>query len=285
MVSGQTRIAAVIGDPVSHSLSPAMHNAAFAAVGLDALYVAFHVSSESLARAVSGMSALNLLGFNVTVPHKEAVVGLLESRGASVERTGAVNSVTASERGWHGENTDIVGVRRALEETRAEVAGRRVVLVGAGGAARAAVAALVDLGATRIDVANRTRSRAQAIAERFTGTVPIAAVGLESLARRGFLGDASVVINCTSIGLSETSFPDIDVRSSPPDCLYFDMIPKLRTPFLALAARGRRPRIDGSTMLLHQGAAAFTMWTRVEAPLDPMRRALHRAIRRQRRTT
>lgn len=280
MISGRTRIAAVIGDPIEHSLSPAMHNAAFAALGIDATYVAFHVRPADLGRAVAGIRALNLLGCNVTVPHKEKIGRLLDSQGTTAERTGAVNTVVRDDERLHGENTDVIGVRRALDEAGVPLSGARVLLIGAGGAARAVVTALVDAEVGTITIANRTPQRARKLVRAFARPdLPIDATTLTDLASPDLLASCDLVINSTSLGLRDESFLDVAYAASPRSCVFFDLIPKARTPFLAGAAAARRPRLDGIGMLLHQGAAAFEMWTRQPAPIDVMRRALQRASR------
>ncbi len=282
MISGRTRIAAVIGDPIEHSLSPAMHNAAFAALGIDATYVAFHVRPADLGRAVGGMRALNLLGCNVTVPHKEKIVRYLDSVGATAERTGAVNTVIRRGDLLHGENTDVIGLRRSLDESGFELAGKRVVLIGAGGAARAAMAALTETGVARITVANRTLARAKRLQRDFdTPGIEIVSTGLEALEDATFLESADLVVNSSSLGLRGEPFAPVAFSAAPRSCLFFELIPKRETPFLDGAKAARRRRLDGTGMLLHQGAAAFEMWTEQPAPLDVMRRALQRA--RQRR--
>jgi len=282
MISGHTRIAAVIGDPISHSLSPAMHNAAFAAAGIDGTYVAFRVRPAELGRAVAGMHALGLIGFNVTVPHKERIIRLLDSTGPSAQRTGAVNTVVRRNDRLHGENTDVIGFRRALDDAGMDLKRKRAVLIGAGGAARAALTALIDAGVAEVTVANRTRARAQRLVRDFGGTrTGIDFAGLSALADRRLLADADLVVNSSSLGLGGESFVEVAFGSTPADCLFFDLIPKQHTAFLAGAARARRARLDGIGMLLHQGAAAFELWTGQPAPLDVMRRALRRASSRK----
>lgn len=279
MISGRTRIAAVIGDPIAHSLSPAMHNAAFAALGIDAAYVAFHVRPAALAQAVRGLRALGVMGFNVTVPHKEKIVRLLDSIGASAERTGAVNTVIARDGALHGENTDVVGFRRALDEAGCVLSGAGVVLIGAGGAARAALAAFAAAGVARVMIVNRTVARARRLRREFSGAgMEIAVAGTEALGAAGLVAQASLIVNSSSLGLGGEPFVPLAYGAAPRDALFFEMIPKRGTPFLVGARQARRRGVDGSAMLLHQGAAAFEYWTGQAAPLEVMRKALHRAL-------
>lgn len=281
MISGRTRIAAVLGDPIEHSLSPAMHNAGFAALGIDAAYVAFHVRPPDLVTAVRGLRALNVLGFNVTVPHKEKIVRLLDSVGVSAQRTGAVNTVVPREGALHGENTDVVGFQRALEESGSDLTQARVLLIGAGGAARAALAAFAGAGVDRVTIANRTIARARRLQRDFADVLPdVRVCGLDALAEAGVLTDVSLVVNSSSLGLRGEPFAPVAFAAAPRQALFFEMIPKRSTAFLDGARRARRRGLDGSGMLLHQGAAAFELWTERAAPVEVMRRALHRALRR-----
>lgn len=286
MITGRTRIAAVIGDPIAHSLSPVMHNAAFAALGIDAAYVAFHVLPADLRQAVAGMRALGLLGCNVTVPHKERIVRLLDSVSTTARRTGAVNTVVRNGNLLHGDNTDVVGLRRALDEAGVALAGADVVLIGAGGAARAALVALGDAGVRRITIANRTTSRARRLAREFASPgVDVVAAELAALADPARLAGCDLVVNSTSLGLGGEPFAPVAWSAAPRHCHFYEMIPRPDTPFLAGAAAARRRRSDGLGMLLHQGAAAFALWTGVEPPVEVMRRALAAARRRALRSS
>lgn len=280
MISGRTRIAAVIGDPIGHSLSPAMHNAAFAALGIDAAYVAFHVRPSELQAAVRGLRALGVVGFNVTVPHKEKIVRLLDAVGGAARRTGAVNTVIPCDGGLRGENTDVVGFERALDEAGVPLAGARVVLIGAGGAARAALEAFTRGGVARVTIVNRTLARARRLRRDFpAAATTVEVAGLAALEDEALLADASLVVNSSSLGLGGEPFAPVAFAATGRGCAFFDMIPKRETPFLAGARRARRRATDGSGMLLHQGAAAFELWTGQPAPVAVMRKALQRAQR------
>lgn len=273
-VSGRTTVVGIFGDPVAHSRSPAMHNAAFASLGLDWVYVPFHVGADGIGDAVRAVRALGLAGVNVTVPHKEAVAPHLDSLSPIARRTGAVNTIVRRDGALHGENTDVPGFVRALRRAGVRVAGRHAVVIGAGGSARAVLAGLSDLGAARVTVANRTLARARALARRFAGTVPITAAGLDALAEPARMADAAIVVNATSIGLRAAALPPIAVAATGPRCCFFDLVYGRDTAFLRQARHARRPVMDGSEMLVQQGACAFTLWTRRRAPLAVMRRAL-----------
>lgn len=281
-ISGRTRVAAVLGDPVEHSLSPAMHNAAFRAVGFDGAYVAFHVPAAGLRAAVHGLQALGALGCNVTVPHKEAVARLVGHKSEAATRTGAVNTVVCNADGLYGDNTDAYGFTCALTEAGRPLRGARVVLIGAGGASRAALFALSEAGAAEVVIANRTLRRAVSLARTFaTARTSMRAVGLDQLAGQSLLGPADLVVNTSSLGLRGEPFVPLAVGATSRHCLFFELIPKRTTAFLQLARDARRPRLDGMPMLLHQGAAAFRQWTGCEPPIDVMRRALAAAARQR----
>ncbi|HLK12988.1 MAG TPA: shikimate dehydrogenase [Candidatus Binatia bacterium] len=265
----------VLGDPVDHSLSPAMHNAAFAAVGLPHLYLRYRVGARALPAALAEARRLGMGGLNLTVPLKEAVLPLLDAVTPEAARIGAVNTIVARGRRLLGDNTDARGFLRALAG-RARIRGARVVVIGAGGAARAVGAALVAGGARHVAVVNRTVARGEALAARLAalGCPEVAALPLPALAGRTVLADASLVVNTTSAELRGGALR-IRPAASPPGCLFVDLVYGTRpTPFLAAAARAGRPTADGTGMLLHQGALAFEAWTGRRAPLTAMARAL-----------
>lgn len=271
-ISGRTQVVGIIGDPVAHSRSPAMHNAAFAALGLDWVYVPFPVRAPDVGAAVAAVRALGLAGVNVTVPHKEAVLAHLDAVAPLARRIGAVNTIINVDGRLHGDNTDVYGFAQLVRATRVRLRGRHAVVIGAGGSARAVVAALAELGA-RITLANRTAARARTLARRFRG-VPIAVAPLDALAAPATLGDAALVINTTSAELGGGSLPPIAVAATPPRCAFIDLLYGHETAFLAAARRAGRPAHDGSAMLLHQGARAFTLWTGRRAPIAVMARTL-----------
>ncbi len=276
-ISGRTRVVGIIGDPVAHSRSPAMHNAAFATLGLDWVYVPFAVGGDDVAAAVDAVRALGLAGVNVTVPHKEAVLSHLDRLSPLARRVGAVNTIINRAGTLYGDNTDVHGFRQMLRDMRVQVRGRHAVVIGAGGSARAVVAALLDAGARRITLANRTIARARTLAHGWRAA-PLRAVGLSALRDAETLRDAAVVVNTTSAGLAKASI-SVTAAATPPTCLFADLLYGRDTPFLRAARRAERRTCDGSEMLLHQGARAFMLWTGRRAPLDAMRQALRRQDR------
>jgi shikimate dehydrogenase len=240
----------LLGDPVSRSLSPAMHNAAFEALGLDLRYVVHEVDHLGLANAIEQLRQdERILGANVTIPHKESVIPLLDELDPVAARVGAVNTIGRVGRGLRGSNTDVVGFRRAIDECGYQVAGKAVVVIGAGGAARAVVAALQSLTG-RIRVIARNPDQARELSDDLQ-LDPSAAVGLERA--RNVIAEADVVINATPADVVEAAGLRRDQQ-------FFDL-------------RSRRSA-EGRAMLLHQGAASFEIWTGRAAPLDVMRAAL-----------
>ncbi|RMG19102.1 MAG: shikimate dehydrogenase [Deltaproteobacteria bacterium] len=283
MSSACTRLYAVLGAPVRHSASPAMHTALFRRLGHDGVYVALEVPPARLAEAVAGLDAAGIAGFNVTLPHKEAVAALLDHLDPLAEQLGSVNLVYRDSRGaLRGDNVDAIGLLDALRAARVPVRGRRCVVLGAGGAAAAAVAALALGGAQAIRVLNRTVPRAQALARRLSVAfdVPITAGGLEDAA----LEAAQLLINATSVGLKGES-PPIDVAHLPKGATVYDMVYSLEPTPLLRIARGRGLRaVDGLGMLVHQGARSAERWlgrTLDAADRASMRRAVRAALRRR----
>jgi len=271
------RLFGVLGDPVDHSLSPVMHNAAFAALGLPHLYLRWRVSPVELPAALGEARQLGVAGLNLTVPLKETVLPLLDEITPEARRIGAVNTIAFRGKRLLGDNTDARGFGRALAG-RVRPAGNRVVLIGAGGSARAVAASLVDAGWREIVVANRTPARGEALAAwlRQAGTVA-RSVPLDALSDGAALDGARLVVNTTPVGLAGRSLA-VRVGACLGRCLFVDLVyGATPSPFLVAAAKGRRPTLDGAAMLLHQGALAFEWWTGRRAPLAAMALALRAA--------
>lgn len=266
------RLFAVLGDPVDHSASPAMHNAAFAAAGLPHLYLRARVRPAELGAALVEARRLEVGGLNLTVPLKEAAPALLDDLTARARAIGAVNVIVPRRGRLLGDNTDGEGFLRALRG-RVRLAGARVVVLGAGGSARAVSTALLHRGDGLLVLANRTRARAEALADRLARGGGRRSVAVASLDDPRLLDDAALVVNATSAGLAGAALP-IHPARSPAGCLFVDLVYGRSTRFLAAAARAGRPILDGSGMLMQQGALAFTLWTGRPAPLAAMRRAL-----------
>ena len=268
MIDARTRLAGIIGWPVEHSLSPAMHNAAFAHLGLNWAYAAFPVHPDRVGEAVRGLAAAGCAGLNVTIPHKTAVIAACSEASDAVRAIGAANTLLPDgDGGFRCDNTDAAGFLRALDEQAPlDLAGRDVLLVGAGGAARAVAFALRGRGA-RVRVANRTAAKAAELGD----PVPFTVAAMDMIASA-----SALVVNCTSLGLHGDDVPpELPLAGIGRDQVAADIVYRPGgTPWLAAAAaRGARP-VDGLAMLLHQGAAAFEQWTGQPAPVDVMRGAL-----------
>ena len=275
-ISGEARCCGIIGDPVEHSLSPAMHNAAFAALGLDFVYVPFRVKSGELAGAISGMRALNIRGLNVTIPHKVNVIPFLDELDGLAGRIGAVNTIVNDSGILKGYNTDATGFLQALLINGIEPKGKRVVILGAGGASRAISFILAKQGASLV-ILNRLLELGWAvelagrISQIFQTEVPALELNRENLAKA--LGEADILVNATSVGMS----PGINETPVNPDLIksglvVFDVVYKpAKTRLLRDTEQAGARAISGVEMLLWQGAVAFEMWTGVKAPVEVMR--------------
>ncbi|WP_395092868.1 shikimate dehydrogenase [Armatimonas sp.] len=268
MIRGTTKVCGVWGWPVTHSASPAMHNAAFEALGLDFVYVPFAVSPENLKQAVAGVRALGMVGVNVTVPLKERIIEFLDRLTERAERLGAVNTLFWEGDKLCGDSTDGPGFLAALPI--ALTPSMTAVVLGAGGSARAVVDALVQSG-IRVLVANRTVERAEELVTRFgaAGALP-----LEEAPLREALRDASLLVNTTSIGMhpNHTEQPPVPEDALHPDLFVTDLIYNpAQTRLLARAQQHGCGTQNGIEMLVQQGAISFTRWTGQEAPLKIMR--------------
>ncbi|MEW6182922.1 MAG: shikimate dehydrogenase [Bacillota bacterium] len=281
LINGRTRVVGIFGDPVEHTFSPAMHNAAFAALCLNFAYLPFRVRKEELPAAVAGLRALGLVGVNVTVPHKEAVLPYLDEVTPEAKLIGAVNTVVNRNGRLTGYNTDATGFLRALREAGCEPAGAEAVVLGAGGAARAVCMALGMAGARRIVVFNRTYERAQALSREVQANTETTAVALpwEDLNKRkaDVFQAAGVVIQTTSIGMhpEKSACPAVSPAAFRKNQLVVDLIYNpVETRFLQMAAEAGAATQNGLRMLLYQGIAAFELWTGSSPPEEIMLQGL-----------
>jgi shikimate dehydrogenase len=275
----QPTLFGVLGDPVDHSLSPAMQNAAFAAAGLPHVYLRYRVAPRALAAALDEARALGMGGLNLTIPLKEAALALVDRLTPEAERVGAVNTIVFERRGGRlvGDNTDGRGFLAALRG-RVRWRGETVVVLGAGGSARAVGTALAAGGA-RLVIANRTVARGERLAARLArlSGAPVTTVPLGGRALDAALAEAALVVNTTPAGLAGASLP-VRPAAAPRRCLFVDLVYGPRpSPFLVRAARAGRRALDGGLMLLHQGSLAFEAWTGRPAPRAAMARALRAA--------
>lgn len=278
-VSGSTRLLGVVGHPVGHSLSPRMHNASFAATGLDYVYVPLEVMPEDLSTAVSGLRALGFRGFNVTMPHKEAILPLLDGLDEAATVTGAVNTVVVEEARLHGTNTDGSGFVRACEEAGVGLDGARVLLVGAGGAAASIAVAAIGDGAKELRILNRSRWRAVELRERLWKVYPETALSVHDITDpEGAARGADVIVNATYLGMKpEDPLPVpaalLGTNAAVCDAVY---IPGGETRLIRLAKELGLSAVPGARMLLYQGVHAQRIWTGREPDVRAMSDALAR---------
>lgn len=265
--TGRTRVACVIGDPIRHSLSPTIYNAAFAALGLDWVFVAWEVAAGNGAAAVAAMRILGMAGMSVTMPHKADVAAALDRLTPVAAQLGAVNSVAWEGRELVGDNTDGEGLLSSLRRDEGfDPAGRRCLVLGAGGAARATVLALAGAGAAEVVIANRTRRNAEAAAALAPG---VARVGSADEA-----DTVDVVVNATPLGMTDERLP-VDPARLGAGQLVVDLVyhPAV-TPLLEAARARGAAAVNGVGMLIHQAARQFVRWTGEEAPLEVMSAAV-----------
>lgn len=264
----------IIGDPINSSLSPVMQNAAFGYFGLNNTYIAFKVPKGELKASLDSLRATNAAGFNVTIPHKIDIVSYLDELHPSAQKAGAVNTVNNTEGIFKGFNTDIYGFIEPLRRRRVDLNGMKILLIGAGGAARAIIAALSDgTGISALKIANRTRQNAEELVAMASN------LGLEAdftrseeLSEQAFRSD--LIINSTPIGMAnEQSLVDrekINKNSIVYDLVYRPMVTRL----IENAKQANASVVYGYEMLLAQGARAFEIWTGLSAPMEVMKKAL-----------
>jgi shikimate dehydrogenase len=280
-----TQLYGIFGYPIGHSLSPLMHNTAFAYHHLDAVYVPFAVHPAHLEAAVKAIRALGLQGVNVTIPHKQAVMPWLDDISPEARLIGAVNTIHRQDDRLVGYNTDGIGFFRSLEEAGSTAAGRTVLLLGAGGAARA-IAVQLCLGAIRrLYIANRTVARAEALAASLKENFPHADISVVALAESSLstpLSHTDIVVNATSVGMHPHDHLRLPLAELGPRHVVCDIVYRpLHTPLLRAAHSQGARTVDGLGMLLHQGAKAFEIWTGRSFPLSLIRTTLLNALAEQ----
>jgi len=291
-VNGQTRVLGIFGDPVEHTLSPGMQNAAFEANHLNWVYLPFHVKPDGLKKAVAGIRAFDMLGVNVTIPHKEKVIRHLDDVDGLAKAIGAVNTIVNVEGRLVGYNTDGYGYVESLrEETGFNAAGKNIVILGAGGAARAILFTFLynkKNAATPVRsvvIANRTLRRAKKLADEFrdkVGPAPLVVTSLDKV--DGHLSGADILINTTSIGMMGKGELNVGLNMLPGHAIVSDIVYRPLETVLLKKAKARGLKIHGGLgMLAHQGALSFECWAqllfpRPSLPVDIMKRAAIKAL-------
>ena len=279
-IKATTRIYGIFGHPVSQSLSPAMHNAAFTHLRLDCVYLAFDVNPRNVAQAVSSIRALGLCGINVTIPHKQSVMAGLDEIASEASMVGAVNTIVNENGRLKGYNTDVSGVLRALHsELEFAPRGKNIFIVGAGGASRAVIVGMCTGGARSVSIVNRTYLKAEKLSEEFSpqfGSVAFSAAPLDDTDRVAeLIAQADIVINCSSAGMGDIEPLCLPLDLLGKDCVVYDLVYKPPVTPLVRDSRAIGLKAEsGLGMLLYQGVDAFEIWTGEDAPVEVMREAL-----------
>ena len=272
-ISGTTQIYGLIGDPVEHSFSPPMMNAAFTYMNLDARYLVFQVKIKEVSEAIAGIRALNFAGVNVTVPHKMSVIPYLDEISPLAKKIGAVNTISNVKGHLKGTNTDFSGFIRSLKTLNFSPKKKTIALLGSGGSARALVAGLADAGALRVMLHNRTAERAEKLVTEFSRYFPLTqleAVSLQTIHETPL----DLLVNTTTVGMFSSDLP-LNLKQCRKINLLADIIYRpSQTPLLKQAKELGINAVNGIDMLLYQGCDAFTFWTGKQAPEEVMRSQL-----------
>ncbi|MDI6872815.1 shikimate dehydrogenase [Candidatus Solincola sp.] len=281
-IDGNTRLVGLVGHGIDYTLSPTLHNAAFRALGMNWVYVPLRVRPENVPAALRGLPALDFRGANVTIPHKVEAARLADELRGEAVILGAVNTLVVEEGRLVGYNTDPAGFQGLLREEGVEVAGSTVGLLGAGGAARSVALALMREGARTVYVLNRTESRALELMERLKGAGASTEIRVEKLDKEGakVLHQCHLVVNCTPLSGEEGEELPLDYSGLGGGKWAIDLKYGSRSAFLRSAAERGARVADGREMLIHQAAASFTLWTGMPAPLEAMREAYRKAVKR-----
>ncbi|WP_028309450.1 shikimate dehydrogenase [Desulfitibacter alkalitolerans] len=280
-INAKTNLIGIIGNPVGHSLSPLIHNHLFELLNLNYVYLAFDVKPELLIDAVHGLTALGAKGFNVTVPHKEKIMGLLDHVEKNAQIIGAVNTVLVENGRIIGYNTDVAGFKKSIEESGFCTAGEVVTVLGAGGAARAAIIGLIELGAREVNIINRNEKRTQDIIDFYRANGIDNIKSIPTMHTDEAVRQSRLIINATSVGM-KGYLPN----ESPISPEYFtagmwvcDLVYNpLETVFLSEAKKRGCNIINGLHMLVHQGADSFKIWTKIEPPREKVKEFLQKNI-------
>lgn len=277
-ITGKTKKVGIIGWPLGHAASPRIHNAAFAALGLDFIYLYLPVAPENIAGAVAGLKTLGFDGANVTIPHKVAIMPFLDELDESAKLAGAVNTIVIKNGNSVGYNTDFSGFIQSLRLAKVDIAGKKTVIFGAGGACRAVAAAFVRHGADAVAILARDSSKAAATAGLFSsfGFAPLSGYGWDEAACLDVSAQADILVNSTPLGMSPNcdAMPPVRWDVINPAAVFVDLIYNPRVTMLLKEAMARGHKtINGEGMLIEQAAAAFMLWTGQEAPREVMYRA------------
>jgi shikimate dehydrogenase len=286
-INGRTAVCGIIGWPVEHSLSPAIHNEAFRAVGLDWVYVPWAVGPDDVPRAVAGLRALGVRGFNVTVPHKERVASILDHLEEEARLIGAVNTVSLTDEGLTGHNTDVAGFKKSVENTVGERRFRSGIMFGCGGAGRAVLFGLCQLGVNTIRIADVDLSRADKLISEpwvsgFKKTVDIGICASGNSEQEDAVRSADLIVNATPVGMKQGDISIVPAEWIRKQHVVVDLVYREDDTPLVRAARSRGAvGFDGLGMLVEQAACSFEIWTNRSAPRKVMYKVVEEIKRGQ----
>jgi len=280
-IDGSTAIVGVFGSPITHTASPVMHNAAFKALKMNWVYLPFLVEPQNLREALLGARAMGLKGVNLTIPHKLLALDIMDEVSVEARKLGAINTVSIEDGKLRGFNTDGYGIAKAIKlEFNFTFKGKRVLVLGAGGAGRTiAVQCALD-GAAQVFVANRTMAKIDPIAREIAATKTAfraLALNADDIAR--VINEVDLLINATAVGLDEGESLGLEAKLFSPRLFVYDTVYRpAETELLRIATAAGAKTANGTSMLLHQGAKAFEIWTKHKAPMAVMRRAVNAAV-------
>jgi shikimate dehydrogenase len=268
-----TKTFAVIGDPIDHSLSPNIHNAAFRALGLDCTYIAYRIPKDDLHAGIESLKQIKISGFNVTIPHKIAMMEFLDDASQECKTIGATNTVSNENGRLVGYNTDMDGFLEPIKKRNLTISGQSVLLLGAGGAARAIIAGFAKEKIGKITIANRTKQKAQDLA-KFASSLGVESDSVLFEDVEQSAAKSKFIVNATSVGLQGEPSP-ISAKAINPEHVVYDIVyMPMNTDLIAQAKKNSATVIYGYEMLLGQAYLAFEIWHKVKAPYDAMRKVL-----------
>ena len=282
--SQEKKVIGIFGYPLGHSISPIFQQAALDNVGINARYETWSVPPESFQGFLEDIRMNNFIGANVTIPHKETVIGYLDELDANAEKIGSVNTIVNRDGRLIGYNTDSYGFLRSIKRfyPRLDFSKKSALVIGAGGAARAVIYSLLDKKINSIIIANRTISRAKALADEFNKEINVGTIGISSIELRSAAINSSLIVNCSSVGMKNSDSESLlllDRSAIRSDCIVFDLVYNpVVTPLIQLATDAGANVIGGLGMLVFQGAASFKLWTGQCPPIDVMLEAAQNAL-------
>jgi shikimate dehydrogenase len=283
LITGTTKLLGVIGDPIEHSLSPVMHNAAIASLGVDYVYLAIPVKTADLSIAIAGFNAIGLQGFSITIPHKQAILSFLTEVSSVAKVVGAVNTVWRTDAGWSGTNTDVEGFIAPLQAYNRDWSQTMPLILGHGGAARAVVVGLTQLGCTEIHIVGRDVQRLSQFQQSWLDALPITINVHRWEQLPELMPKADLVVNTTPVGMypnvEQSPLDNAAMQKLKEGAIAYDLIYTPNpTQFLQQAQQQGAIAIDGLEMLVQQGAAALKIWLGQTPPVDIMRQSLQKHL-------